>query len=217
MIAFDRAFGQIFLPCFEAGDSNVWGYALLRAIGASPELVGKHALIETSTCTSNGQREAPRQSRVLHCRLQTADGVTIALAVGRHQSARNCHWRATAFEVSDETPAIIERLAMNHRIRIRKFTLALVLALGVGNATAVPACLSAKAASSSSVAPGLPTTESECARDWASITPVEGKARIENPHRLSWQEWSVLAGGLVLLGLFAAGLARLLRRRPSIG
>jgi len=123
----------------------------------------------------------------------------------------------TAFEVPDIAPEIIKRLAMNHRIRTCKIMLALVLAFSLGDACAAPSCSSATAASSSSVAPSFPTAESECARDWASITPAEGKARIENPHQLGWQEWSVIAGGVGLLGLFAAGVVRLLRRRQSIG
>jgi hypothetical protein len=119
--------------------------------------------------------------------------------------------------VFNESAAIIERLSMDHRIRTRKFMLTLVLAFGAGDATAVPACLSAQVASPTSVAPSAPMAQTECARDWVSITPAEGKARIENPHRLSWQEWCVLGGGVGFLGLFVTSVARLLRRRPSIG
>src|SRR6185312_9963673 len=110
-----------------------------------------------------------------------------------------------------DPPATIDRLGMNHRTCASTFTLALALTLvpGFGDAAAVPACLSAAAASAASVAPGASTTGSGCDRRGASITPADGKEPIENPHRLGWQEWTFLAATAGSLGLLAAGVIRL--------
>jgi len=108
----------------------------------------------------------------------------------------------------------IERLVMKGPIRSRSFVLALVLALSVGHATALPACLSAEVAAASSGAHSASTPEPECGQTWTSIKPAEAKVPIENPHRLGWREWAALAAGVGLLGLIAAGFVSLLRRQP---
>ena len=104
---------------------------------------------------------------------------------------------------------------MAHCIRYRGIVLLLMLVLGACDATADPTCVATKAPSAAAVAPTEATPGSGCATDWASIKPAESKERIENPHRLGWQEWTVVASALGLLGVLAVVLVRSSHSRPS--
>ena len=100
---------------------------------------------------------------------------------------------------------------MAHCNRSRGIVLLLMFVLGSCYATAGPACVATKAPSAAAVTPTDATSGSGCATDWASIKPAESKEPIENPHRLGWQEWTVVVSAVGLLGVLAVVLVRFAR------
>jgi hypothetical protein len=100
-------------------------------------------------------------------------------------------------------------------IRSRGSVLLMMLVLGTCDAAVGPTCVATKAPSAAAVAPTETTSGSGCATDWASIKPADSKEPIENPHRLGWQEWTVVASALGLLGVLTVVLVRFSRSRPS--
>ena len=103
---------------------------------------------------------------------------------------------------------------MIRRVRDCKVALPLLLAVGAYQAAAAPACVSA-VASATLVVPNAPTSSSKCPQNWASIKPANFKEPIENPFRLGWLEWTLLASGVGFVFVLSAAAMRVARRRSE--
>ena len=103
---------------------------------------------------------------------------------------------------------------MIRRVRDCKLALPLLLAFGAYQAAAAPVCASA-AASATIVVPNAPTSSSKCPQNWASIKPADFKEPIENPFRLGWREWTLLASGVGFVFVLSAAAVRVARRRSE--
>ena len=105
-------------------------------------------------------------------------------------------------------------LDMIRRVRDCKLALPLLLAVGAYQAAAAPACVSALA-SANIVVSNAPTSNSKCPQNWASIKPADFKEPIENPFRLGWREWTLLASGIGFVFVLSAAAVRVARRRSE--
>lgn len=102
---------------------------------------------------------------------------------------------------------------MNRHKRSCKFMLVALLAVGACDVDAQGPRAPAAKASARGGARLVPASSPGCVQEWASIKPAAFKEPIENPHRLSWQEWALLAS----VPAFIVAVATVFFRRSRRG
>jgi hypothetical protein len=101
---------------------------------------------------------------------------------------------------------------MDRHKRYCKFMLVALLTVGACDVDAQRPCAPAVKASAPGGAQLVPASGLGCVQDWASIKPAAFKEPIENPHRLSWQEWTLLTSVPAFIIAVATVFFRCFRR-----